>query len=104
MVGTRYATISVWVLFVVRRVLYNSKNCRDTLTNRLLWTEICAELTFMYKYELNAYIYSASAVLFSDTTCIYVPTPRAPGMLYKAQSCNVDKYADRHGNIGNICA
>ena len=48
-VGTRYAIISVLVFFVMRRVLYNTEPCRDTLTKKPIWTEMYG--TLAYKYE-----------------------------------------------------
>ena len=64
-----------------------TKPCRETLTNRPIWTEMYGTLLVVYKYEyLMLAIFSVTAVLFSDTTCIYFPTPGVPGRSYKARS------------------
>ena len=99
--GTSYTVISVRVFFVVRRALHHTQPCRDTLANRHTWTEIYRALVYIYEY-FTFMIHSATAALFSDTTCIYFPTLGAPCMSYKALSWHGDKTAVLDRNIVKI--
>ena len=88
-VGTRYVCYYFCVGIFRGAPGISFKACRDTLTNRPIWTEIYG--TLVYQYEYLTLIYSDPAVLFSDATCIYFPTPGEPGMSY-VQSPDVTRW------------